>query len=173
MEDPLEIADAIAVLAGGNGARERHAAELYHQGYAPLFVISQATAEVLGHTIHLDRLARYHLRQAGVPDEAIQLLPERVKTTYDEAKQFATFAQMRGWKKVIVVSDACHSRRVALTFRQALRGLSIHVIISPCGRTLTTRDDLAMEMKLFHLGFESMKLLYYFARGRLAWRGTD
>jgi uncharacterized SAM-binding protein YcdF (DUF218 family) len=168
VKDSIEIADVIVILAGGNGARERHAAELYHQGYAPVLVIFWATTEVLGHTVHLTRLACHHLKEAGVPAEAIQLSSEHVRTTYDEARQFATLAQTQGWKKVIVVSDACHSRRAALTFRKSLRGLPVQVMMSPCGRTLTARDDLAMETKLFHLFFEYVKLLYYFARGRLA-----
>src|SRR3990170_2459655 len=134
VEDPIEVADAIVVLAGGNGAREQRAAELYHRGYAPIVVTSRAVSEVLGHTIHLDRLARHHLRQAGVLDEAVQLLPEPVNTTYDEARQFRALAETRGWGEVIVVSDACHSRRAALTFRKAMRGLPIRVIMSPCER---------------------------------------
>ena len=169
VEDEIGPADVLMVLAGGDGERELHAARLYRQDVAPVVVISPAVTEVMGHPIRLDRMATRYLRDAGVPAEAILVLPNsiRVSSTYDEARLFAEFARLRGWRKVVVVSDAYHSRRSAMTFRKAL-GPSVQVIMSPCNRHLASREDLSPEMRAFYLFFESLKLLYYSLRGRLA-----
>lgn len=166
--DTLEQADVIVVLAGGNGMREDHAASLYQQGYAPIIVISEAMAEVAGHTIDLARLASWNLKQHGVPRAAIWRMAGRVKSTRDEATRFAELARSQHWNKVILVSDAYHSRRVVRTFRRSLvteRPRTIRVMMAPCERVLAAHNRMSIEKIVFNLGMETMKALYYHCRG--------
>jgi uncharacterized SAM-binding protein YcdF (DUF218 family) len=163
----LVTADAVYVLAGGNGNREAHAAALYQQALSPLILLCQATRQVQGHAIDVTRLVRAHLRQAGVPAEAIQVLPNQVHSTWEEAIQVAACARERGWTRLILVSDPYHTRRVLLTFRKACRGLDIQLYVSPCASELVTRTDWSPEVRLYALFIELLKTGYYSLRGRL------
>lgn len=159
-------ADAIIVLAGGNGQREVQASWLYHQGYAPTVVISCAFKEILGYYIDIAALSRRLLRHYGVPSDAILIQSERVRSTYDEAMGCAGLAQKYNWTTIIIVSDIYHTRRASLTFRQALRHLSVQVLVVPGERWLAHSADFSLETIFYTLALETGKVVYYRGRNR-------
>lgn len=132
VEDPLAKADAIVVVAGGTPAREDAAAALYREGLAPEVVLSNHfTPERVRELIALGarRLdfqgeARVVLEKRGVPAQAIVALPVPVKTTEAELAVVGETARSRGWRRIILVTSAQHSRRVRLVWsREAPAGI--------------------------------------------------
>lgn len=176
VKDTLQPAQAIYVLAGGNGSREIHGAELYHQGLAGTILLCQATKQVQGHTIDVTRLVRAHLKRRGVPEEAIIILPGQVRSTWDEAARVIHFMDQQAWERLILVTDPYHTRRSLMTFSRAARGKPVQIQVSPCASELLTRTDWSPEMRLYFLFVEFIKVFYYVARShsevlfRLSWR---
>jgi uncharacterized SAM-binding protein YcdF (DUF218 family) len=120
IEDALAEADAIVVVAGGAPFRERAAADLYRQGWAPRVLISRPTnpARVealvaLGvRPFDLQAESRAALLSFGVPAGAVVALSEPVRITEDELGVVKREAHARGWRRVILVSTPEHTRRV-------------------------------------------------------------
>ncbi len=158
------------MLAGGNGSRESHAADLFQQGLTRSILLCQATKQVQGHAIDVTRLVRAHLKQCGVPEQAIVILPGQVRSTWDEAEQVARHAGAQGWERLILVTDPYHTRRSLMAFSRAFRGLRTRLQVSPCASELLNRTDWSPEMRLYFLLVEFLKVGYYGLRSRLSLR---
>ena len=138
-------ADAIVVLGAAqyNGApsgvlRERldHAFELWEKGVAP--VIMTTGAGQAG-DITTEGLAGFsHLRDKGVPEEVILVIPEGTNT-YEQlsASQFQMLKNE--FASVILVSDSYHNHRL-LQIADELEMANVQV--SPSGVEATIRNEL-------------------------------
>lgn len=123
VEKKLEKADAILVLGGSSTyvERTRKAAELYKNGIAPKIFLTNDGGQG-GWNIHEQRNpyfyenARWELIANGVPAENIEVLPEIVEGTHDEAVLFEKTAREMELKKVLIVTSAYHTRRALSTF---------------------------------------------------------
>ena len=115
-EDPLQKADAIAVLSGNFPARAMEAAKLYHQGYAKEIWLTHPGA-------HSDPLRRFGLRypseddcnyqvlrKQGIPAKAIHILESSILNS--------AALQDTGSQAVIVVTDKPHTRRVYTLWKE-------------------------------------------------------
>jgi len=140
VEDPLQPADAIVVLAGGIPVREAAAAALYRGGLAPRVVVSnQHTPSRVNELIRMGIRAhdfqgesRLVLERHGVPPTALVLLREPVEITETELRLVGLVAQEQGWRRVILVTSPQHSRRVRLVWgRQAPAGIEALVTLAP------------------------------------------
>jgi uncharacterized SAM-binding protein YcdF (DUF218 family) len=156
-EDPLERGDAIFVFAGTLIERPLEAAELYSAGYAPLVVLTRATAEQAITNIEKRGisvpttfdLSRDVLLQLGVPEEAL-IAPDMIHdNTAEEARTLRMLASRHAWRRVIVVSSKYHMRRASLACSRALRGTGVEIVMrasrydpSRPGRWWTTRSDI-------------------------------
>ena len=127
--DPLEPADAIYVLGGSRASRALEAADLYHAGLAPRIVLSAGRAEraelVLAQRgIHVptdeEMMRGILVNQLGVPESAVQLLPNRVDNTAEEATLIAGLARTAGWRRVIVLTMCAATRRAGIAFHRVL-----------------------------------------------------
>jgi uncharacterized SAM-binding protein YcdF (DUF218 family) len=136
-EDALVRADAIFVFAGTLIERPLEAADLHGAGYAPLIVVTRATAEEA--TAQIEKrgvripsafdLTHNVLLQLGIPAEAI-VAPDRIHdNTGEEAQTLRELAVRRGWRRVIVVSSKYHLRRVSLACRRALQGTGVEIVL--------------------------------------------
>jgi uncharacterized SAM-binding protein YcdF (DUF218 family) len=113
--DPLEPADAIAVLGGDSlGIREGHAAELYHHGYGRKLIISGLPFAWGGNT---GDAKRRFLNCRGVPDEAILVLPVAWNTR-SEASNLQAMMVAQGWHSMIIVTSPYHARRALFTIER-------------------------------------------------------
>jgi uncharacterized SAM-binding protein YcdF (DUF218 family) len=118
-------ADVIVVLgakvmhngAAGDSLRERtlKAATLYHQGIAPVVVCSggQGRDEPASEAETAARI----LRDADVPASAI-VLEDKSTSTRENARFTADICRVRGWTRVVVVSDPYHLWRARRDFAQ-------------------------------------------------------
>src|SRR5437764_14226528 len=88
----LVRADAIVILSGSEVYRERaaYAARLFKEGRAPRIVLTNDAepggwSQARGRTMLFVERAQESLTRAGVPAEAIEIVPGNVTSTYDEA----------------------------------------------------------------------------------------
>jgi len=123
-EDPLQKADAIAVLSGNFPARAMEAAKLYHQGYAKEIWLTHpgARSEPLrqfGVRYPSEDDCNYQvLRKQGIPAKAIHILESSILNTADELDVISAALRDTGSQSVIVVTDKPHTRRVYTLWKE-------------------------------------------------------
>ncbi len=134
VETDLLHADALVVLGGSATyvERTRRAAELFRQGRAPVIILTNdnqrggwSSAEQRN-PFFVER-AVDELQRAGVPAERIEVLPQTVSGTYEEALLLRQHASTRGLRSVLVVTSAYHSRRARLTLCRVFAESGIQV----------------------------------------------
>lgn len=131
VDEPPRQADVLIVLAGNSPYRAQHAAELYHQGWAPYLLISDEAVKTHGLNTTWRELYTQGVAKIDVPREAVITWPGIAINTYEEAQKSRDMMLARGWKRAIVVTDPFHSRRAILIFRAAFRPAGLEVTVSP------------------------------------------
>lgn len=123
IEKPLEKADAILILSGSSTFVERthKAAELFKDGVAQKIFLTNDGLRG-GWSVKEQRnpyfyeRARWELIAQGVPAESIEVLPDIVEGTRDEAVLFEKTVKSLNLKKVLLVTSAYHTRRTLSIF---------------------------------------------------------
>ncbi len=137
VRDRLDRADVIIVLAGGRGdERVRQAAELYHQGYAPLVLLSGGE-EMAG--ISVPDILRRQALALGIPPEALLSEPDSTSTA-EQARFLRPLLEPRGIRRAIIVTSSYHSRRTRYLFRKGFQGSGIDLRIYPVQRDVFNPD---------------------------------
>ena len=141
----IERADALVVLSGSTSyvERARWAARLFHEGRAPRVVLTNdgrrgGWSQAEQRNPYFVERAAEELARAGVPAGQIEVLPETVAGTHDEAVLLREYAASKGLRSVCVVTSAYHSRRALWTLRRAFGGSGVGVGLSappPGGQT--------------------------------------
>jgi uncharacterized SAM-binding protein YcdF (DUF218 family) len=131
---PLAHADAIAVMSGSAAFEERNtlAAQLYQQGRAPKIILTNdnqrsgwSSAEQRNPFFY--ERAVTLLRNSGVPAAAIEVVPQPISSTRDEAMLLRQYAESRGLKSLLVITSAYHSRRALWTLRRTFANSGIQI----------------------------------------------
>ena len=123
-------ADAAFVLGGSAGDRELQAAEIFRQGLVRTFVMT-GMEDVIPEAELLEMHWRAHLlKRAGIPAESI-LLDAFSTNSDDEAAIGLKLARERGWKRVLVLSDPPHMRRLSVIWGRAFAGSGIELHFVP------------------------------------------
>lgn len=124
-DEPRE-ADAIVILAG-DLRRAVHAADLYHQGWAPLVYVSrphhdppQSLCELGLPCPRQEDQMQEVLRRKGVPDRAVRVYGRDVLSTVEEAEALRTELGP-GKKRLLVVTSAYHCRRAKMILAGAMK----------------------------------------------------
>jgi uncharacterized SAM-binding protein YcdF (DUF218 family) len=116
-EDPLEKADAIAVLSGRMPDRALEAARIYKQGYAPEVWLthSDEPGKTLGKfSVRYVGEEEYNceiLVHEGVPASAVRTLDPPIRNTADEMKTIGAALRTAPHRSVILVTSRVHTRR--------------------------------------------------------------
>jgi uncharacterized SAM-binding protein YcdF (DUF218 family) len=131
VQDPLDRADVLVVLSGGRrDERVRQAAELFHQGYAPLVMLSGGE-EMVG--IAIPELQRRQALAHQIP--ASRLVFETGSTsTGEQARFLRPILERRGARRALVVTSSFHTRRTRYLFRKAFAGSSVEISVYPVQR---------------------------------------
>lgn len=129
--DPLQPADAVVVLSGGERERVVYAAGLFNEGYADWFVATNMKHDLPGVRVLYGELVRQEAIWQGVPQERILIAPGILETTYEEALAVRELAQEQGWSSLLLVTSPYHTRRAQIAFRDAFRDTGIAVIVRP------------------------------------------
>src|SRR5215471_15056468 len=127
VEDPLEKADAIAVLSGRMPARALEAARIYKGGYAPEVWLTHSTEP--GATLQTlsvvytgeDAYDKQILEHEGVPENAIRILNPPIGNTADEMTTIGQALKQGRSRKVILVTSKVHTRRTRTLWNRLSR----------------------------------------------------
>ena len=139
IEKDLQPAGAIVILMGSTPERELEAADIYHEGYAPMMIIVEFSTPSCR---LLDSLKLYVPRglenaisvlgQLDVPAESIRIIPGEVVSTRGEAMAVRNYLQTQSdIDAIILVSSPSHMRRATMLFRRELNKLNHEVVVIP------------------------------------------
>lgn len=131
---PMHQADVIVVLSGAAVYRERteRAAEYYKQGLASRILLTndnmrgEWSSSEQRNPFFYER-ARNNLLVLGVPAEHVEVLPEPVTNTYDEAQLLKEYALAHQLRSLLVVTSAYHSRRAFWTLDKVFADTGIEI----------------------------------------------
>jgi len=128
VEDPLDKAQAIAVLSGRIPMGAKEAARLYNAAYAPQVWLTRANEPAASlqemHIAYLgdDFFNSRVLMHDGVPSNAIQVLEPPIDNTADEVRAIAAELEQEKGATVIIVATKAHTRRVRTLWRDLAGG---------------------------------------------------
>jgi uncharacterized SAM-binding protein YcdF (DUF218 family) len=173
----LPHADGLVVLAGSSAyvERARLAAQLFRAGRAPVILLTNdnerggwSSAEQ--RNPYFVELAISELVGAGVPPAAIEVLPQPVSSTYDEARCLRDYAASHNLRGLIIVTSAYHSRRALWTMRSVFHDSGVVVGLEPVAPGQQTPSPTIWW--LYPRGWrnvsgEYVKLIYYRMRYNL------
>jgi uncharacterized SAM-binding protein YcdF (DUF218 family) len=156
-----EKADLIIVLGGDNGGRSHKAAELYHQGFAPRVLLTGIEGgHVKTRSHHLNWRASFLVEQ-GVPENVL-MFDALSASSWDEAVNTLHRMQSRNLKRVLVVSDPPHLRRLDWVWRKVFAGSGkeyrlVASSMEGWDATRWWRNEVSAQFVIM----EYMKLAYY------------
>lgn len=171
----LASADVIVLLSGAQDYTERalQAATLWHERRAPrILVTNDGTrgpwSQPEQRNPFFYERSLYELYDSGVPSADVEVLPNEVVSTYQEAKEIRAYAEANGIRSILVVTSAYHSRRALWTYRRVFSDSKIRIGVSPA------RDDGIAKRALWWLTMtgwktvpvECVKLMYYWIHYR-------
>lgn len=139
MDDPPQKADAIVILAG-DIRRAIHAADLYHQGLAPVVFVSRPKNDPPQALVDLgfdfprqeDQMLQV-LTRKGVPLEAVRVYGHDVLSTVEEAEALQ-HELGQGYPRLLVVTSSYHCRRAKLILSGILRRHELSMTPTPYER---------------------------------------
>ena len=133
-EAPLDNADAIVVLSGSANYKERahEATRLLLEGRSPRILITNDNQHGPWSTADQRNLFFYErslkeIRNAGVPAEKVELLPQPVSSTHEEAELVRQYVEAHGLRSVLIVTSAYHSRRALWVFSRVFGNTGIRI----------------------------------------------
>jgi hypothetical protein len=128
-DDPLPRADVIVVATGSDGAGTLEAADLVKTGVAPRVAVFAdppdpvVDREFLRRGIPYEDAGARMLRQLkALGVETTEEIPRAVAGTSDEGKVLPEWCARRGFRAVVVVTTADHSRRLRRVLRRSMHG---------------------------------------------------
>jgi len=133
-EDPLQKAQAIAVLSGRMPMRAMEAAKLYREGFAPkVWLTHSAEPGAMLKTMGVSYVGEdiYNvqvLMHEGVPEDAIRLLEPPIINTADELSVVSEALEAGKGTNVIIVTTKVHTRRVRILWNRLAAGRGQAVI---------------------------------------------
>jgi uncharacterized SAM-binding protein YcdF (DUF218 family) len=161
VQQPLEKADLIFVLAGARIERWLEAVDLYKEGWASKIVMSPGPSEPIEGQLR-ERgvkyprdgdLARDAAVAMGVPADAIAVLPDAVDNTAHEAAMLQRLLAGGQLRRVIVVTSPYHTRRTGFAFRRQFANTGVQVIVRgsrhsavPPSRWWRRREEIRLVM---------------------------
>ena len=160
--DPLQPADAVVVLGGGERDRVEYGASLFRSAEARWFVVTNNTLDIPGIRDDYAGLMRREAIWQGVPEDRILTAPGMAHTTYDEALAVRQLARQHGWLAILVSTDPFHTRRSRLTFRGVFRDTGVTVIVRPVNESWYQADSWWLTVRgLRATGTEYLSLALY------------
>jgi len=119
--DELPEADALVVLSGGFPHRDLWGLTLLRRGKAPVVLFS-------GRTSPGTALARNELIALAAVDPERLLFESASRSTVEGGRAFRALASEKGWRSVLLVSDAYHLARARRDYGMA----GVQVLTAPC-----------------------------------------
>jgi hypothetical protein len=117
VDDPASKADAMIILSDDDfiGSRATKAADLYHEGRAPVIV---ASGRMMRPYAGVGELMQRDLTDRGVPASAIEIYRHNASDTLDEAQTLRSLVVQKKWRHVVIVTSNYHTRRARYIFQK-------------------------------------------------------
>ena len=128
--DPLAAAEVVLPLAGDR-QRPAHAAELLLGGYAERLAITRLPLEPESYREWYVRDIARSVVELGVPEAVVFDVPGVAPSTYGELENVRAMAEAEGWRSLLLVTSAWHTRRTRAIVRRVFRGSEIAVSVRP------------------------------------------
>lgn len=165
-EDTPQKAEAMFILSGQ--ADERMDYALYidkEMGLAPRIMTLGAgispTLIAMNMALNDAEVGRGALIRGGIDSMRIEALPIGT-STFEESEEILGFSQVRGYKKIIILSSKFHTRRVRSVFKKKFRKAGIEVVVLGAEPKDYELDKWwEDETALLFVNNEYVKLLYY------------
>jgi len=129
--DPVQKAEAVVLLSGGDDARLVEAAKIYQEGLADILLLTETGTIPEGGGPRASSLLGQQAVAAGVAAGAIHTTLGKSASTRDEAAAVLAYCQQEGLRTIIVVTDPYHTRRTQIVFRSIFMGSGINVLVRP------------------------------------------
>jgi len=117
VEDPPSQADALIILSNDDfiGSRAARAADLYHEGRAPVVI---ASGRMMRPYAGVGELMQRDLTDRGVPTSAIEIYRHHASDTLEEAQTLRGLVVQKRWRHVVIVTSNYHTRRARFIFQK-------------------------------------------------------
>jgi uncharacterized SAM-binding protein YcdF (DUF218 family) len=125
--DCIKKSDAIILLEGDGLNRIQKAVELYQNGFAKTIVFSGGITDLEYGSFPFS-LVYPELIHAGVPHSTIIHEPKS-QNTREQAIEVIKLANLKGWKKLILVASHYHQYRAYLTFLKEILNTHSDILI--------------------------------------------
>lgn len=168
VQDPVERADAVVALSGGEGERLHASIGLYKRGKAGCLLLVGPAIPLLKVYSGEDSLTqgeakrRIAIRKGVPPDSAIVSLG--ATSTWEEAQTTLMEARARGWRSITLVTDPFHTRRSRATFHKTFQGQSVRIGVYHLPVERSTYDPQkwwTRERDLMAVLTETVKMIFY------------
>ena len=164
-------ADVVVVLSGSSvyDERIRHGIGVLREGRALSIVLTNDglrgrwSRRRQANLTSTER-AKDAVRDAGIPEQRLIILPQRVTSTYDEAVAIRGFAEKAGIRRILVVTSPYHSRRALWVFRRVLEpaGVEVGIDSPPPGEQSPSPGTWWLSRTGWRsVALEYVKLVYY------------
>jgi len=131
-EDELEKVEVAFVLGGNSQLRAQKAAEIYDLSISDYFICTGEHHNDLADYFDIPEseaaLSRGFLCQMGVPIQKTEVMKAGTSTR-EEAGHILEKCLKNNWKKIALISDRFHTRRIDEIFRSKFRNEGIDIII--------------------------------------------
>ena len=163
-EDVSEEVDAAFILSGGARERTRIANDIYPL-YTPLIITMGKNESndlaAMGIKMKDAEIARKAILDLGIDSANVRMIPQGT-STYEEAQEILGYSNAEGFKRIMVVSSAFHTRRVRNVFDKGFREAGIEVVIKGVPPLEYDTDSWwNNESGMIFVFNEYAKLLYY------------
>jgi uncharacterized SAM-binding protein YcdF (DUF218 family) len=167
-EDDLQNADVIYVLGGNSKDRGEGAANLFHQKYSDTIVCiggnNHHELEYLNIFMTESEVTARVIEGNNVPKENIRLIKEST-STQEEFLEIVKDINAHNYKRIIIVTDKFHTRRVQRIFRKELEKLGCELfVVGVSNHRFDEQFWWDYELGSIYVNNEYMKLLYYFLK---------
>ena len=154
-------ADAIIALGGDSGYRAMEVGRLFKAGWAPRVLITGLEASPSASRNHYLNWRAMVLADSGVPRESMWFDTDSI-SSWDEAANTRKLMEARGWKRVLVVSDPPHLRRLHWTWHKAFAGSNLEYVLIAAPAAWWNADEWWRdEFAAKFVTQEVVKLAYY------------
>lgn len=164
-EDELSKAEVAFVLGGSSQDRGKEAAKIYLEGWVPQLVTTgeniPSVLEIKGIQETEAQITKAQIVASGV-HPSVCIVLNKGTSTMEEAHAVLEFCKRHGYRKVMVISNKYHLRRIHRVFRPMFREADIELVLH--GTASSHYNELEWwktEEGMIAFHNEYMKLLYY------------